>query len=168
MEFAMKSILELVKSDVKVSAHERFIVAKNFKKGNAGIYYLGGNFERLFCDKIEENVPSATLSSRRLVQSSTLGPIKAELGEGHEIFLAWLFDKVESQANGRKGDLLVDGRTNIFYVDGCAVLARRGARDGWRIITEEISDPDGWFMGSRVFSRNLALESLETPEPERV
>lgn len=129
-EVVVKSILELVNAAIKVSARDKFVVADNFKKGNAGIYYLGENFTKWFGGKVEENIPAATLSSHRLSQNSVDGPIKAELGENHETFLCWLFEKIEVQANGREGELLVDGRANIFYVDGRVVDADWNAGDG--------------------------------------
>ena len=73
VEVVMKSILELVKPDIAVSVRERFVVSDNFKKGNAGIYYIGDNFTKWFGSKVEENIPAATLSSRRLTQISVDG-----------------------------------------------------------------------------------------------
>ncbi len=162
IEIVANSILELVSSDIKVSARERFVVADNFKKGNAGIYYLGDNFKKWFGSKVETNVPAATLSSRRLTQSSVDGPIKVELGENHETFLSWLFEKIEAQADGHEGELLVNGYANIFYVDGRVVYAFWCAGDGWRVDAGEVADPDTWSAGGRVFSRNSVLVSLET------
>ncbi|OHA91408.1 MAG: hypothetical protein A2758_03055 [Candidatus Zambryskibacteria bacterium RIFCSPHIGHO2_01_FULL_49_18] len=123
-------LLSLVTREItvsSVSAREKFVVADHFKKGNAGIYYLGDNFKKWFGSKVEENVPAARLLSHQLTQSSVDGPIKAELGEGHETFLAWLFQMIEAQEDGREGALLVNGYANIFYIDGRVVgaLVRR-------------------------------------------
>jgi len=162
VETVVKSILELVNSGIKVSAWSRFVVADNFKKGNAGIYYLGDNFQKWFGSKVEANVPSATLSSRTLTQSSVDGPIKAELGENHETFLSWLFEKIEVQSDGREGELLVNGYANIFYVDGRVVPAYWDAGHGWYVLAFSVENPYTWDDGDRVFSRNSVLESSET------
>lgn len=162
VEIVIKSILELVKPDIKVSARDRFVVADNFKKGNAGIYYLGDNFKKWFGDKVETNVPTATLSSRILTQSSVDDPIKAELGENHETLLSWLFEKIEAQADGREGELLVNGYANIFYIDGRVVRVFWDAGYGWYVFARGVTDPDSWYAGFRVFSRNSVLKSSET------
>jgi hypothetical protein len=163
VEIVMKSILELVNSEIKVSARERFVVADHFKKGNAGIYYIGDNFKTWFGEKVETNVLVATLTSHRLTQNSVDGPIKAELGEGHETFLTWLFEKIETQSDGREGELLVNGYANIFYIDGRVVDAHWSAGDGWVVSAYGITDPDEWYADLRVFSRNSVLKSSDTP-----
>jgi hypothetical protein len=155
-------LLETLKAEIKVSARDKFVVADNFKKGNAGIYYLGENFQKWFGSKVEENIPAATLSSRKLTQNSLDGPIKAELGESHETFLCWLFEKIEAQADGREGELLVNGRANIFYINGRVVGAGWGAGGGWRVCAYEVANPGEWCAGCRVFSRNSVLKSSET------
>lgn len=159
-EIVMMPLLALVNPNITVSAHEHFVVADNFKKGNAGIYYISDNFKKWFGDKVEENIPTATLSSRKLVQSSVDGPIKAELGQNHETFLSWLFENLEVQADGpdgREGDLLVDGYANIFYVDGRVVDVYWYASDGWGVDACEVTNPGAWDAGIRVFSRNSSV-----------
>ena len=161
------SILELVKSDIKVSSHERFVVADHFKKGVAGIYYVGDNFRHWFGNKVEENIPAATLSSHKLTKSSVDGPIKKELGEGHETFLTWLFEKIEAQADGREGELLTNGYANIFYVEGRVVFAYWDAGYGWSVDAFGVSAPRAWNADDRVFSRNVLVPS-ETQESVQV
>ena len=151
------TILQLINPEVKVSARDRFVVADNFKEGNAGIYYVSENFKKWFGNKVEKNIPSATLSSYKLKQNSVDGPIKTELGKGHETFLAWLFEKIEAQASGRKGELLTNGYANIFYIDGRVVRAYWSAGSGWGVNAREVTDPSPWSGGSLVFSRNSAL-----------
>lgn len=151
-EMVIKSILELVSSEIKVSARDKFVIAENFKKGNAGIYYLGDNFKNWFGNKVEENIPAATLTSRRLTQDSVDVPIKAELGKGHETFLAWLFQMLEDQADGREGELLVNGYANLFYVGGRVVYAYWIAGGGWDVGADEVSYPSAWDADDRVFS----------------
>jgi prepilin-type processing-associated H-X9-DG protein len=157
-----ETLLTLLKSDIKASARKRFVVADNFEKGKAGIYSLGSNFQKWFGDKVETNVPAATLSSYTLTCSSVDGPIKAELGENHETFLSWLFEKIEAQADGREGELLVNGYANIFYVDGRVVFAHWRAGRGWHVSARVVTYPDSWSVGRRVFSRNSVLVSSET------
>lgn len=164
VEIVVKSILELVSDEIKVSARDKFVVTNHFKKGNAGIYFVSDNFKAWFGTKVEESVPAATLSSHRLAQGSVDGPIKAELGEGHETLLAWLYEKIEVQAGGRKGELLVNGYANIWYVDGRVVYVIWYAGSGWYVFAYEVSHPDGWVADIRVFSRNV-LETSETQVP---
>lgn len=40
------TILKFVNPEIKVSARDRFVVADNFRKGVAGIYYVGDNFQK--------------------------------------------------------------------------------------------------------------------------
>jgi len=160
------SILELITSEIKVSAREKFVVADHFKKGNAGIYFLSDNFKARFGGLVE-NASATILSSRKLTQSSVDEPIRAELGKNHETFLSWLFEKLEQQADGREGDLLVNGYANIWYVLDAsgvvrAVLAYWSAGRGWDVDANGVSNPRAWGDGDRVFSRNSVLESSDT------
>ena len=162
-EIVMKPLLELVKIGITVSARERFAIADHFKKGSAGIYYVSETFHKWFDAKVEENVPAGTLTSHKLAQDSVDGPIKAKLGEGHEVFLSWVFEKIEAQADGREGELLVNGRANIFYYDGRVVLVGWIAGFGWYVGARGVSTPHAWIAGRRVFSRNSVLKPSDAP-----
>lgn len=104
------------------------------------------------------------LSSKKLLAKSLDGPIKTELGEGPETFLSWLFQMLEAQADGRKGDLLVDGCANIFYVYGRVVGAGWFAGVGWFVGARGVTNPNPWDDGNLVFSRNYWFSLWLTPE----
>jgi hypothetical protein len=158
---SVSGLLQLINPKIKVSAHESFVVADNFKKGVAGIYDISDNFSRWFGSKVEKDISSTTLVSRKLTRNSVDGSIKAELGESHEVFLTWLFEMIEAQADGRDGELIVNGYVNIFYIDGYAVSACGRTGHGWSVGAYEVTNPNTWDAGSVVFSRNSVLEPLE-------
>jgi hypothetical protein len=149
--------LELVKSDIRTSACERFVVNDHFKKGVAGICSVNSTFQHWFGNKVEENVPAATLTSSLFRSGSCDHAIRAELGKNYEVFLCWVFEKLNAQADGCQGELLIDGRPNIFYVDGGGIVDMAWCvSGGWDVVTPDFTFPPlVWGFDGLVFSRNL-------------
>ncbi len=143
---------------------KRFAAADRFKvdiskKAKVKIAFLWDNFRNNFVEKIEENVPAGDVRVHKLVKSSVDKPIIAELGDAHETHLADLWAMLERQPNGEKGDLLVNGYANIFYVkdkNGNLWAVDAGwhaGRGGWDVGADPVSDSGRWRGGSRVVSR---------------
>ena len=156
------SVLKRV-ATVHVCGAKRFVARAAFGKDNpAGVkFFLGGNFEKNFLGKIEENVPATELAVHTLTKASLDAPIRAELtSEREETTLAYLYELISRQPNGESaGPLLTDGKANVFYVrDAKGDLW--AVRAGWYSVSREwgvgaysVSSPDGWSAGSRVFSQ---------------
>jgi len=155
-------LLERVASIPVPSVH-RFVAKDCLKKANVG--WTGSNFDKLFRDNVEENVPEVTLAASRLKQSSLDAPILTELGDElgdrAEVSLAHVFDLLKRQAYGKPGVLLTNGYANIFYVRDkdkalWAVYAYwESVYRYWNVGAYSIEDSvRRWFNGRLVFSRD--------------
>lgn len=146
---------------VQVSGVDKFVAADCFKKGNdQGVKFVGfgSNFETHLLGKVEEGVSQAELTCYELLEASVDGPIRAELGDKFEAFLADLWALLAQQPNGEEPNgrdrmLFTDGRANILYMYGSAVGVGWGS-DGWSVGAYSVESPAGWGAGSRVFSRD--------------
>ena len=155
----VSGLLKLV-STVTVSAVKKFVAVDNFKVGNAGITWMSDNFKTNFLGKIEKNVKGATLLAHRLEKSSLDKDIRDELGsDKEETTLAYLFELLSRQSDGKSGVLLTNSDANIFYVRDAngnfwAVNAIWNSMDrGWSLNAYSVTGPGGWLGGGRVFSR---------------
>ena len=109
--------------------------------------------------KVNEQ-PPASLFSYTINKAMIDSEIRAELPKNH-VFTQddlWMIaDLIKKQSNGESGELLNDGKVNLFYVQaGALVLVvdvhwNGSARDvgDW-----ELGEPGRWHGGPRVFSRN--------------
>lgn len=144
---------------VNVPATGQFVVRNMFARNTvANIRYIGYNFLAWFAPKVEEPIAGATLRYATLLEYSLDGPIMDELGDSKETTLAQIYALIEHQKDGKSGELLTNGYANIFYVHDAAGVLRavfvRWFGGGWYVYAFSVSDPDGWFHGGRVFSRN--------------
>jgi len=157
------NVLESVEPKIVVPAIGKFVAKDNFvvntgKKTKVKIPYLGNNFQKWFLDKVEEDVPETTLSSRRVLKWLEDKEIIA--GVGGEILaetrLTQVFYLISQQSNGEEGVLLANGYANIFYVrDVDSLLRPVGVfwdGDGWGV--DAYSVGVGWVDDDRVFSRS--------------
>lgn len=159
-------LLEPVKT-VSVGAFEAFSTRESFKIGTqegVKIGWLGDNFKKNFVNlnktgKNELNVPAQKLRVHKLRKNSVDTPIIAALG-GEPIVetnMATMFALMKKQGMGQAGDLLVDGKANIFYIkdDNDVLWAVRclWRGSGWDVEAPPISRPGAWYAGSQVFSR---------------
>jgi len=140
-------------------AVEKFVIGTD-REAKVKISYLGANFTEWFSDKVEDHFGGSTLRYRKLRKESVDGPIITELGGGDaaETTLAELFKTLEMQPNGERGNLLINGWANVFYIkDKNGVLRAvicHWNGDGWRVDADPVGDPDGWNDGRQFFSRN--------------
>jgi hypothetical protein len=154
-ETVVGELLEQV-ATIQVSGAVNFVAAENLVKAN--VSWTGVNFNRLFLNKREENVPSVMLIASTLKKSSGDGPIIEGLGGNPKIRLAHFFSLIEKQSKGEDGDLHVDGRANIAYIDDdngvlWAVRAHLSLDSkSWLIEAGAIDDPTKWDAGRLVLS----------------
>ncbi len=165
----VNTILSEIVSTVALPATtEKFVVKDNFKvdvsnKAKIKISYLSGYFKDHFMDKIEEPFVGSTMYGRKLKKGSVNGPILSELGgkKKSATTLHEIFAMMESYSNGKVGELIDNGNTNIFYVYDitgtlCAVCVYwNGA--SWFVDARSVDDSRGCLAGSRVFSRNYSV-----------
>ncbi len=156
----LKKVSGLLKrvNHVTVSAVKKFAAADHFKVGNAGIVWIGENFETNFLGKVEKNVKDATVVVYRLEKSSPDKDIRHELGsDKEETALAHLFELLTRQSRGESGVLLTNGYANIFYVRDAKgnfwAVNAYWSSDGWYVYANSVMSPNGWDGGYRVVSR---------------
>lgn len=162
------SILELVSTIVvnattgKLVAKDRFVINTK-RNAPVKISYLGDNLKAWFLNgdsKTEDPISEQTLRYHKLRKSSVHGPIITELGgeAKAETTLSEMFSLMEKQKHGEDGVLLNNGWANIFYIKDDAGVLRavrvRWLDGGWSVYADSVEDPDGWRVGSQVFSRN--------------
>ena len=153
---------------------DRFVADDNFSLGvsddaKAKISYLGNNFVAWFLGsrgKVEEaSSNEQTLSCVRLKEPLVDGPIIEELGgvEKAEATLSEMFSLLGEQKDGEEGNLLTDGRANIFYVrDSVGVLrsvSLSWSGIGWVIGARSTDSPVLYGVDSRVFSHGFITEA---------
>jgi hypothetical protein len=139
-------------------AVQRFVAKDCLKSANVG--WTGDNFDKLFLDKVEENVPEAKLAVSRLERASLDAPILTELGDKAETSLAYMFDLLKKQTKGEDGTLLTNGYANIAYI--CdkngklwSVRARWCSDYGcWDVEAYSVVSPYRWRAGRQVLSRD--------------
>jgi len=163
---AVVAVLSEIIATVSIPATTaKFIAKDKFKvdtgrKAKVRISYLGDNFKAWFMGKIEEPFAGSTIYGRKLNSDSVDGPIIAGLGgkEKAETTLAELFAMMGRQAKGESGELLTNGYANIFYIRDISNTLRAVHvdcyGDGWIVHAYSVENPNGWRVGTQVFSRN--------------
>lgn len=155
------NILEYIKSvalpAIDVFRAEDFFKEDTSDQATVKISYLGPNFKAKFLKKVETGIVATVIKAYKLLVSSLDPEIMTAIGKDRVISLAHLAELLKAQDHGQEGFLLVNGWSNIFYiedVDGvtCAVHAR-WLGDGWSVEAYSVGHPDGWLGGLRVFSR---------------
>lgn len=148
--------------DVAVGAVAKFDAADAFgpNKPDGIKFYLGDNFRKNFLGKIEEGVGAVTIRIHRLEKVSRDPEIMAELGvEKMVIKLAHFYEMLKIQNQGQEGPLLVNGYTNIAYIEDekgtiWAVGAYwRSSDREWDVRAHSVECPRGWDAGRQVVSR---------------
>jgi hypothetical protein len=155
------TLLELV-TTVQTAAVEAFSAKEKLAIGTQDgvkIVWHGDNFKTHFLGKCELDVPARDLRVHKLRKKSLDAPIIAELGgqELVETHLATMFEMLKKQVQGQKGDLLVNGYANIFYIkDDVGVLWAVGADwggGGWSLDADSVTYPYAWSADGQVVSR---------------
>jgi len=169
----VSSLLKFVGTCTTPATSEPFEAREEFKlKKDGGICsFLGDNFTAWFLNgigRIDEPGGETALRFARLTKDEFDKPILDELGDTATIALVDVFANMEAQADGGEGDLLVDGRANIFYcLDQNNVLRAVSVYwydGGWGVGAGSVDGPGGWFAGCQVFSRNSVLKSSVSQE----
>ncbi len=118
-ESAKPQLLEFVRAYETLPA-KRFGVGNFFTTRNSKvkITFINETFQKVFGNKIEENVQPATLRAHRLTVNEFDPWIIVGLGKtSYKSSLAHVASLMEQQPNGEEdGILLNNGRANIFYV----------------------------------------------------
>lgn len=162
-EGAKQDLLIATCFDIEISTTTvDFVVKSNFKKGVAGIVYVGDNFQKLFGKLFGSQVvrPRAgyKLQGHILTRNSRDWGILAEIDGGEETDLATVFHLISFQLDGRNGVLFTNGFVNIFYIRDVNNELRAvyvyWYGDGWRVDVYPVGHQYPWTRGSRVFSRN--------------
>lgn len=144
---------------VSVPAVSSFVMDETTQK-RANIGWLGNNFHDNFFGKTEEGVAETTLVLHRLEKNFLDKPIIAQLGEKTEISLAHFIELIEKQANGQKGELLVNGYANIAYIHD--KIGNLWAVDAcwyslgvdWLVNARSVDNQHGWGAGGQLVSRD--------------
>ncbi len=161
------SLLKLIDT-VTIPATAEFVARDKFVRGigdpaTVQISYVGDNFTTWFVPKIERSVAAETsLRYAKLTASTVDAPIRAVIGsEFEETTLAQIYTLIERQKNGEKGVFLNNGYANIFYVKDVNGVLRavdvRWSVSGWHVDAYSVTDPNEWFDGYQVFSRNSSV-----------
>lgn len=163
-EAAREKLLELI-GTVMVSVTEKFVARDHFVIDTSNdalvrIGFIDDNFKQWFLSKIEKPTGKTELKSQRLCKYLLDAPILKELGNFAETTLGEIRELLKLQAQGQEGDLLTNGRANIFYVcdvDGVlrAVNVDWNVHYGyWRVHACSVGCPSWWVASGRVFSCN--------------
>ncbi|MEK7606543.1 MAG: hypothetical protein AAB458_03080 [Patescibacteria group bacterium] len=153
-------LLDVIGTHLVLATTSPIFGIEKFKlKKDGGICsYLGDNFRSWFLGKTEDPKSETTLRSARLTRNSPDKPILETLGDKAETSLAEMFAMMEVQADGKGGNLLVNGYANIFYVKDSTGMLRAVYAHwfgvGWGVHAGSVGGPSGWRDGGRVFSRN--------------
>ncbi|MCX6809885.1 MAG: hypothetical protein NTZ65_04030 [Candidatus Berkelbacteria bacterium] len=102
----------------KPEDHFKVTPERERKTAKVVIGYVSDNVKALIKGRLEPEEAQATIRIHELCQASVDDPILAELGENVKTGLNRMFQIIEEQGRGQEGDLLVDGRANIFYIEG--------------------------------------------------
>jgi hypothetical protein len=149
----------------------KFIVRDNFvvdtrKDAKVRIFELSLKFRNEFGGKIEEAFAGSIIYGRDLGRKFIDNKIINELGgkERVETTLTEIYSMMEQHADGKVGDLLDNGRDNIFYVKNINGILRAvrmywRRSGGWFMGVLAVGDSDGRHASDRVFSRNDSLVS---------
>lgn len=140
-------------------ARDHFVLNTK-KNAPVKISYLGDNFKDWFLGKEDPLFAGSILKYEKLSRSSLDSTIVAELGGGDqaEVTLTEIFSLMKAQKNGEDGPLLTNGYANIFYVRESTGVLRTvfvyWYGYGWHVRAFVVTDPRGWDVEGRVFSRN--------------
>jgi len=118
VEIVFKNIIDWLGTTKTTPTTELFIANYKFKLNGGICSYIGDNFQSWFKGRIEDPLGEKELRFGKLTKNSIDGPIIEELGgkAKAETTLTEVHDQMSKQSNGEEGNLLVNGRWNIFYV----------------------------------------------------
>lgn len=165
VEVVWKKLLEQVGSLVMPAVEKGFRAKDHFVRDTSAtakvkISGWGGNFEKLFLNKVEQGeVAAETLKVSRLLEDAFDPAIVTDLGGEAkvEITLGQFFAAFAKQPNGEEGILLTNGYANVADVrdDEGVLWAVSGGwgDDGWYFNALSVDNPLGWLRDSLFLSR---------------
>lgn len=163
-------LLDFVEVSNTPATTKQFVACEKFKlKKDGGLFsFIEDQFASEFLPLVYETIGELPVVCHRLRKNSRDPVIINTIG-GEEFAETTLMDiiaKVEKQPNGEDGELLTNGRANIFYVKNFDGVLRavcvRWFGGGWRVRARPVGLPREWDDGDLVFSRNSVLAPLET------
>lgn len=140
----------------KPEDHIKVTPARECKTAKVVVAYVSDNIKALIKGRSEPDEKKAGIRIHKLCKASIDALILAELGENVKMGFNRVFQMLEKQGHGQEGDLLVDGRANIFYIEGTdwAVFCRWSSDlGGWSFGGDLILRLCTWDAGSQVVSR---------------
>lgn len=164
MQQTTNSLMKLV-GTATVPAIPTFRAIEHFRTDRPSpvvIGCLGTNFCRVFLSGdgiVEDAVSGTTLRIHRLVKNSTDTEIIAELGQLATTTLGQMYEMMKAQSNGERGNLLVNGWMNIFYVpdDEGSICSVRCNWDfdsrRWYVLAFSVATKNMWTADDQVVSR---------------
>lgn len=156
-------LLKRTGTPVQAPATAEVVLTKELLKKEYNIGWTGDNFAKLFLGKQLKAAPQGAVAFSILQQDSLDKPILDELGEKAVTPLGRLLWHVKQQFKGQEGHLLVNGRTNIVYVEVedegkitlWAMNAYWSSRYGyWDVAADSVEDPSEQRAGVQVLSRD--------------
>lgn len=149
---------------------EKFVTKDIFKvdtgrKAKVRISHLSYRFKELFFEKEEDPFSGSTISIRKLKKNLTSNSLLVELGgkEAAQTTLAEMYAIMTAQPNGKRGNLLINGWANIFYIEdiygslqSVFLLWNKG---GWSVFMD-LDNSILWQAGYRIFLRNASIAKL--------
>jgi hypothetical protein len=120
------------------------------------IGHVDADVKLLMEGRLEPDAGKVTIRIHRLCRPSEAGTILATLGKDVKLGFCQMYRMMEKQGRGQEGYLLVDGRPNIFYIEGTDWMATCCWDSGfhyWRVYANPVADPRPWRAGSQIISR---------------
>ena len=145
-----ETILTLIRTVVVFSKPAVTTSKEYFKE--AGVRWMGKNFETQFLGLEVEATEEVELAVRKLEQASLDAPILVELGGKAELTVS----QFQTFLAANRGS----SEWFVFYLKGkdgnlWAVYAYwYSDYGGWHVNADEVTNPDRWFAGHQVVSRN--------------
>lgn len=138
-----------------------------FKEGKNRIKWVSSNFSDWFGDTSFTPAKNCKLDFRVLPRSMNDSEIFKEFGP-EEVTLA---DVAYALEHAEEIGLLKNWKSNIFYVKDKdsvprAVYAFWVAGNGWYVNAFEVSNPNAWWDGDRIFSRKFLKPSDASPDTQ--
>ena len=137
---------------VVVSGVKRFVAREHMPEFNVG--EMTDTFDRLFLDKVEENVADDVIAVHHVNRRCTDGPILNELGRRAEIKLFHFLELIKAQNDGKLGPLDVYDSGNGAHIRGS---------DGnlWNVMSVYRKDFKCWF----IITAPIILDPSDTCSP---
>lgn len=146
-------------------ARDHFIIGDK-PSGELKIAFLSQDFRNLFVPKVEGPFMGKNLCGYKIVSNAIVASKLSNFNNPQSIVITLreAFIMLRRQWDGGEGDLLVDGRANIFYIRDINSEVRPvfafWTVQGWVFYTIAIIYPIAWYVGHRIFSNYFASPKI--------